>query len=89
MAKTYEYYEITASKCIKGDTGNELTGPNDDAEYNRISFKVRGTSHTQHIWNETHINGLSKDAESKIQNLKKDGYEVWTSVGGNIAHVNN
>jgi len=87
--KKYEYYEITAQKCIKGDTGNEFSGPNNDAEYEKISFKVRGTSHTQHIWNRTHINGLSKDAESKIQKLKGDGYEVWTSVGANIAHVEN
>jgi len=85
----YEYYEITASKCIKGDTRNELTGPNNDAGYDEISFKVRGTSHSQHEWSSTHIDGLSKDAEVKIQNLRKDGYEVWTAIGDRAVSVNN
>lgn len=85
--KKYEYYTIIASKCIEGDSGNEFDGPHNDAEY--VSFKVRGTSHSQHIWNSTHINGLSKDAESKIQQLRDNGYDVCTIVGGRAVKVNN
>jgi hypothetical protein len=85
----YEYYEISASKCIKGDSGNEFDGPHGDAEYDNVNFKVRGTSHSQHIWNSTYINGLSKDAETKIQQLKNNGYDVCTFVGGRSVKVNN
>jgi len=87
--KKYEYYEITAQKCINKDTGNEFYGPSNDADYDEINFKVRGVSHSQHIWSSTYINGLSKKAELKIKQLKNDGYDVRTSVGGRRVGVNN
>lgn len=54
-----------------------------------VEFRVRGTSHTQHIWNETHIDGLAESAEDKIHHLKKVGYRVYTVVGGRVVRVNN
>lgn len=54
-----------------------------------VEFRVRGTSHTQHIWSETHIDGLAKSAEDKIHQLKQAGYRVYTEVGGRQVRVVN
>lgn len=52
-------------------------------------FRVRGTSHTQYIWNATYINGLTKSAEDKIRRLKQAGYQVYTIIGDNTVRVTN
>jgi hypothetical protein len=54
-----------------------------------IEFRVRGTSHTQHVWNKTHINGLAKSAANKIRGLKQAGYRVYTVVGDRVVKVEN
>jgi hypothetical protein len=44
-----------------------------------INFKVRGTSHRQHIYGETYIEGLAESALQKIRDLKERGYRISTS----------
>lgn len=89
MKQEYEYYAITARKCIKGDTGNEFTGPNNDEEYDVVKFKVRATAHLQHIWSSTYLEGLTKSATARIANLKADNYIVTTRIGDRDILVNN
>ena len=83
MEKEYEYYTITAEKCIKGDTGDEFTGPNNDAVYDRQEFKVRAKSHKQHIWNEDILCGVAKTAQVKLDELKAAGYTMRTDTPHN------
>lgn len=54
-----------------------------------VEFRVRGTSHTQHVWNKTHINGLSKSGGARIQMLKQAGYRVNTIINGRVVKVEN
>jgi hypothetical protein len=69
MAKKYMYFNLVAQR------GHQLFDPPDRVD--TIEFRVRGTSHTQHIWDETHIDGLAKSAEKKIHDLKQAGYRVY------------
>jgi hypothetical protein len=87
--KNYEYYPIRAEKCIKPDSGNEITGPNNDDITDVQYFKVRATSHTQHIWSETRLDGLSKSAEEKIKKYRDDGYSLKVGVGSGLINLNN
>jgi hypothetical protein len=80
MSAKYEMYEIWCSKTVVVD---------DKPETDDYHFKVRGTSHTQHIAGKTHINGLAKSAENKIVAYKDAGYIVTTEVGGRSAVVDN
>ena len=80
MKKAYEYYIITAEKCLKGDTGNEFTGPNDDTIYDRKELRIRATSHKQHIWNEDVLCGVTESGKKKLEELKEEGYTLRTNT---------
>ena len=54
-----------------------------------VEFRVRGTSHTQHIWDETHIDGLARSAEKKIRALRQDGYRIYVEIAGRMVRVGN
>ena len=54
-----------------------------------IKFSVKGTSHIQHIWNETFINDLTKTGENKIHSYKRKGYRVYTIIDNRMIRVLN
>jgi hypothetical protein len=54
-----------------------------------FEFRVRGTSHTQHVWNKTKINGVAKSAADKIRGLKQAGYRIYTVINGRAVRVEN
>lgn len=54
-----------------------------------VEFRVRGTSHTQHIWNETHINGLVDSAEKKIRGLRQEGYTLRVEIAERLIGIAN
>jgi hypothetical protein len=54
-----------------------------------VEFRVRGASHTQHIWNETHIDGLAESAVNKIRGLKQAGYRIYTVINGRMVMIVN
>jgi hypothetical protein len=54
-----------------------------------IEFSVKGTSHIQHIWNETFINDLTKNGEKRIFILKQKGYRIYTEINNRVIKVLN
>ena len=54
-----------------------------------VEFRVRGTSHTQHVWNKTHINDLAESAARRIHDLKSSGYAVRVEIAGRLIGVEN
>ena len=64
----------------------KIIAEKDDEE---IKFLVRGTSHIQHIWNETFINDLTKKGEKRIFILKQKGYRIYTIIDNRVIKVLN
>ena len=81
MTKKYMYFKLIAQR------GHQLFDPPDRVD--TIEFRVRGTSHTQHIWDETHIDGLAGSAEKKIRALRHDGYRIYVEIAGRMVRVGN
>ena len=54
-----------------------------------INFGVKGTTHIQHVWNETFINDLTKTGVNKIHKYKRKGYRVYTIIDNRMIRVLN
>jgi hypothetical protein len=52
-------------------------------------FKVRATSHTQHIWHSTHLDGLAPSAEKKIADLKAAGHRLYIVINDRDVRITN
>lgn len=76
----YEYYTVLAQRYV-----DYIEYP----KYEVIEFKVRGISHIQHHPGSTTIQGISKSAQIKIDQYRKDGYTLYTLVGDRTVALNN
>jgi len=76
----YEYYTVLAQRYV-----DYVEYP----KYKVVEFKVRGTSHIQHHPGSTTIQGIRKSAQVKIDQYRKDGYTLYTIVGGRTVVLNN
>lgn len=54
-----------------------------------VEFRVRGTSHVQHVWNKTHINGLADSAVKKIRGLRQEGYTLHVEIAERLIGIEN
>ena len=81
--KTYEYYKIIAQKPA------DFSDPYFEPKWEVVTFNVRGTSHIQHHPGSTTIQGVTKSAQMKIDQYRKNGYYIYTYVGGHMVTLNN
>lgn len=52
-------------------------------------FKVHATSHTQHIWSETYLNGLAESAQKKIAELRAAGHRLYVVINNRDVKIIN